>query len=182
MRSKLQKSNSEGFTIIEIMIVLVIAGLILLIVFLAVPALQRSARNTSRKADASALAASVSEFINNNNGVVPTTLANAAGAGTLTGPTGTASASSKLGYYTTGAGAANGDAEVVKQTALPTYTGGGGHDYLAVVTGGVCAAAGANQGTAAPTWAITAASARSFVVVYQIETGNGLYQAVCTSD
>jgi prepilin-type N-terminal cleavage/methylation domain-containing protein len=35
-----------GFTIIEVMIVLAIAGLILLIVFLAVPALEREARNT----------------------------------------------------------------------------------------------------------------------------------------
>jgi prepilin-type N-terminal cleavage/methylation domain-containing protein len=38
MLKKLKKSDS-GFTIIEVMIVLAIAGLILLIVFLAVPAM-----------------------------------------------------------------------------------------------------------------------------------------------
>ena len=40
------KKHRSGFTIIEIMIVLAIAGLIMLIVFLAVPALQRASRNT----------------------------------------------------------------------------------------------------------------------------------------
>ena len=40
MLNKLKKSDKDGFTIIEVMIVLAIAGLILLIVFLAVPALQ----------------------------------------------------------------------------------------------------------------------------------------------
>ena len=55
MLSKLQKirdqktSEQKGFTIIEVMIVLAIAGLIILIVFLAVPALQRNGRNTQQK-------------------------------------------------------------------------------------------------------------------------------------
>jgi prepilin-type N-terminal cleavage/methylation domain-containing protein len=72
MLQKLQKRNSEeGFTIIEVLIVLAIAGLILLIVFLAVPALQRNARNTSRKNDVSSLASAVSEFVNNNDGQNP---------------------------------------------------------------------------------------------------------------
>lgn len=39
----------EGFTIIEVVLVLVIAGLIFLVVFLALPALQRSIRDRSRK-------------------------------------------------------------------------------------------------------------------------------------
>ncbi|CAM6000314.1 unnamed protein product [Sphagnum balticum] len=53
------------------MIVLAIAGLILLIVFLAVPALQRTARNTSRKNDAANIASSISTFESNNNGNLP---------------------------------------------------------------------------------------------------------------
>lgn len=68
-KTKLQK----GFTIIEVLIVLAIAGLILLIVFLAVPALQRNARNTSYKNDASSILGAVSEYSNNNNGIVPVT-------------------------------------------------------------------------------------------------------------
>src|SRR5258708_36141034 len=62
MLNKLKLSKSQkGFTIIEVMIVLVIAGLILLIVFLAVPALQRNARNTHRKSDIAGLLAARSE-------------------------------------------------------------------------------------------------------------------------
>src|SRR5580700_9373073 len=73
MLSKLTKtSQSQGFTIIEVMIVLAIAGLILLIVFLAVPALQRNARNTQRKNDVSGLVSAVSEYVNNAGGQLPT--------------------------------------------------------------------------------------------------------------
>lgn len=63
--------RNDGFTIIEVLIVLAIAGLIMLIVFLAVPALQRNARNTSRKNDAGTLASAISEYVNNNDGQVP---------------------------------------------------------------------------------------------------------------
>jgi prepilin-type N-terminal cleavage/methylation domain-containing protein len=65
------KKRTEGFTIIEVLIVLAIAGLILLIVFLAVPALQRNSRNTQRKNDVSGILGAVSEFSNNNNGALP---------------------------------------------------------------------------------------------------------------
>jgi len=68
MKTKLR--NQKGFTIIEVLIVLAIAGLIMLIVFLAVPALQRNSRNTQRTSDASRMAAAVSECLNNNNGIV----------------------------------------------------------------------------------------------------------------
>jgi prepilin-type N-terminal cleavage/methylation domain-containing protein len=76
MLERLKKNNKDGFTIIEVMIVLAIAGLILLIVFLAVPALQRNARNTSRKNDISSLGSAISEYVDNQNGAVPTTAAN----------------------------------------------------------------------------------------------------------
>lgn len=65
------KKRNEGFTIIEVMIVLAIAGLIMLIVFLAVPALQRNSRNTQYKSDASALLAAASEYTDNHNGTIP---------------------------------------------------------------------------------------------------------------
>jgi len=63
----------HGFTIIEVMIVLAIAALILLVVFLAVPALQRSQRNSARKTDASRVAAAVVDFTSNNTGGLPST-------------------------------------------------------------------------------------------------------------
>ncbi len=62
--------NKKGFTIIEIMIVLAVASLIMLIVFLAVPALQRNARNTNRTADATKVASGVNECLSNRNNTV----------------------------------------------------------------------------------------------------------------
>lgn len=65
----LQNTNSKkGFTIIEVLIVLAVAGLIMLIVFMAVPALQRNSRNTQRNSDASLVGAGVNECLNNRNG------------------------------------------------------------------------------------------------------------------
>ena len=86
MLNKLKKSDAKGFTIIEVMIVLAIAGLIILIVLLAVPALQRNGRNTAIKNDASALTAAVAEFASNNDGALPL-VANTTPAGGGTGPT-----------------------------------------------------------------------------------------------
>jgi prepilin-type N-terminal cleavage/methylation domain-containing protein len=74
MLNNIKKRRSEGFTIIEVMIVLAIAGLIMLIVFLAVPALQRNAHNTSIKNDVASLLGGMTEYTNNNNGVPPTAL------------------------------------------------------------------------------------------------------------
>lgn len=64
----MKKINQKGFSIIEVLIVLAIAGLIMLVVFLAVPALQRNARNNGRQSDASKFAAAVNQCLSNNNG------------------------------------------------------------------------------------------------------------------
>jgi prepilin-type N-terminal cleavage/methylation domain-containing protein len=79
----LSKSKT-GFTIIEVLIVLAIAGLILLVVFLAVPALQRSARNNGRRSDASRISAQVSDFESNQSGSLPGSVNGAAGGDTNT--------------------------------------------------------------------------------------------------
>jgi prepilin-type N-terminal cleavage/methylation domain-containing protein len=68
MLNKIKNRKQEGFTIIEVLIVLAIAGLIMLIVFLAVPALQRNSRNTQRQADASKVATAISQCLSNRNG------------------------------------------------------------------------------------------------------------------
>lgn len=72
MLNKIKNRKQEGFTIIEVLIVLAIAGLIMLIVFLAVPALQRNSRNTQRKNDVAAIQGAISNFLSNNNGAMPT--------------------------------------------------------------------------------------------------------------
>ena len=71
MKTKLR--NQKGFTIIEVLIVLAIAGLIMLVVFLAVPALQRNARNNTRRTDASQLLAQLNNEVTNANGTSPAT-------------------------------------------------------------------------------------------------------------
>jgi prepilin-type N-terminal cleavage/methylation domain-containing protein len=54
--------RAVGFTIVEVLIVLAIAGLILLIIFLAVPAAQRSVRNHNRKAAADYIVAEMDTY------------------------------------------------------------------------------------------------------------------------
>lgn len=95
MLQKLKKRN-QGFTIIEVLIVLAIAGLILLIVFLAVPALQRNSRNTQIKNAAASILGAVSEFEDNNQGAAPTGVDVSGGTVTLTGASGTSSSSAKI--------------------------------------------------------------------------------------
>lgn len=69
---KTHNQDKKGFTIIEVVLVLAIAGLIFLIVFLAVPALQRSQRDTQRRNDLGRFMSQVTNYQSNNNGVVPT--------------------------------------------------------------------------------------------------------------
>lgn len=71
----LQKQNKEGFTIIEVVLVLAIAGLIFLMVFIALPALQRSQRDTQRRDDASRFISQLNSYGTNNNGKVPSSSA-----------------------------------------------------------------------------------------------------------
>ena len=149
MKSKLQTKRQEGFTIIEVLIVLAIAGLIILIVFLAVPALQRNSRNTQRKNDISALVGGVNEFTSNNSGSLPTTAANVTD-------------NAKVGYYTssTGTGAGQISLATGAQTALGETAA---NDRVVIVTGAKCGAAGAT----------VAGGARAIAVQYLIEKSGG---------
>ena len=65
------KKTTTGFTIIEVVLVLAIAGLIFLMVFLALPALQRQQRDTQRRSDASRVATNLTNWKSNNNGQLP---------------------------------------------------------------------------------------------------------------
>lgn len=69
-----QKTNEKGFTIIEVVLVLAIAALIFLMVFIALPALQRGQRDTQRKSDVARISTQVSNYASANRGTVPTTL------------------------------------------------------------------------------------------------------------
>ncbi len=69
-------SKNQGFTIIEIVLVLAIAGLIFLIVFLALPRLQRNRRDTQRKSDVGTVVSQLEQFNGNNRGTYPVSDAN----------------------------------------------------------------------------------------------------------
>ena len=64
-------NNKKGFTIIEVVLVLGIAGLIFLMVFIALPTLQRNRRDTQRESDISRLSAALTNFQTNNSGAIP---------------------------------------------------------------------------------------------------------------
>ena len=61
-----------GFTIIEVVLVLAIAGLIFMMVFIALPALQRSQRDTQRNSDIGRLQSAFNNYQASNRNAIPT--------------------------------------------------------------------------------------------------------------
>ncbi len=145
----LKEKKQSGFTIIEVMIVLAVAALIMLIVFLAVPALQRNARNTSRTADASKIAAGVNECLSNKNGTVSSCNATAS----VVGPTLDVNTLSQLKTVTVAAGPA-----AASKASFPADTG-----TAAVFFKTACTAAGDDYTTGATV------NANQFAVLYNNE-------------
>lgn len=164
MRNHLNKKNDKGFTIIEVMIVLAIVGLIILIVFLAVPTLQRNSRNTQRKSDVGRLSSAATTVVSNFNGAT-VTATNFTGAA-LTGETG------NLGFYAPGNVATSVLAAGGTQTLTPT-AGTNAIDFVRVVYNGNCAAGAATASY----------QNRSIAVLYNVESGGGgtTGTAVCTN-
>lgn len=92
MNKLINRKRNEGFTIIEVVLVLAIAGLIFLIVFTALPQLQRSRRDTQRKSDLGRMTAAVISYQSSRfDATIPPTadflieLADANGDGTVDG-------------------------------------------------------------------------------------------------
>lgn len=143
MLQKIKNRKEEGFTIIEVLIVLAIAGLILLVVFLAVPALQRNSRNTSMKNDVQNVLGGITEYQNANSGSLPTGVS---GTGTVnyTGAAGTNPTSIKVQGTTT-----------VAVGSAPSGTAGPANGTITVVLGARC------DGTT---------NARAVAAYYSIET------------
>ena len=148
------KKNQKGFTIIEVLIVLAIAGLIMLIVFLAVPALQRNSRNTQRKNDVARVGGAVQEVLNNNNGsLAAVTSANVQ-----------SNVGTNLAYYT------NTNVTVAAAAAPAAVTNNTTVDTVVVYKGSKCAAMANGGGMGATS---TGATTRQIAVVYRVETGTG---------
>jgi prepilin-type N-terminal cleavage/methylation domain-containing protein len=151
MRNK--KLKSDGFTIIEVLIVLAIAGLIMLIVFLAVPALNRNSHNTQRRNDVSSILAAMGEYVNNNGGSLPSSSCS----GNCDTTAGNWLTNAKLGIYTTSG--------VNYTTSLP----GAAPDVktVTVVSGYKCG----STPTANPT--NSGATNRNFVAWFSVESSGG---------
>jgi len=155
------------------MIVLAIAGLIMLIVFLAVPALQRASRNTDRKNDIGRISSAINDYVSNNNGSLPPT---GSWATLLTGGYALIMADAgTLSYYNgtnlpAGASVADGtlgafDVDTGAQGPMPTMMG----DAMLLDEGGVCPTTPASS--ASPT--TVAGSARQAALLYTVEPNNG---------
>lgn len=69
----LKSNKDKGFTIIEVVLVLAIAGLIFLTVFLALPALQKSQRDNARRQDVGNVVAALQSYLADNNSLPATT-------------------------------------------------------------------------------------------------------------
>lgn len=148
------KQDKKGFTIIEVLIVLAIGGLIMLIVFLAVPALQRNSRNTQRKNDVSLLLGGMTDHAAANNGTLPT-------------DTAALFNYVKPGYYS-GTGTSVGQVSVVNMPAAnQTLTVNAANDRVIIYKGARCTTSGSPAVATA-----TAGSARQFVAMYLLETNN----------
>lgn len=63
--------NKKGFTIIEVSLVLAIGGLILMMVFIALPTLQRNQRDAKRREDVLLLLENIKKYQQDNRGALP---------------------------------------------------------------------------------------------------------------
>lgn len=121
-------NKTKGFTIIEVVLVLAIAGLIFLVVFLALPALQRGQRDTQRKTDLGKLMSQVTAYQSNNQGNMPSSWSGfissymTVGGQSFNDPDGTA-------YSITASGT------LPTSTTAPTFTAG----EIKIYTGAKCA-------------------------------------------
>ncbi|MBP7834827.1 type II secretion system protein [Candidatus Saccharibacteria bacterium] len=152
----LKKSNQKGFSIIEVLIVLAIAGLIMLIVFLAVPALQRNSRNQGRNSDAQNIVAAINECLANKNG--QTSSCDAISSGKIQVD------SNKLNQLTASDGTTSNITQATASTAIAAKTGTA--DATTTVTfqyGTQCS----TDGTAVA----VSPSKRTFTLYYEVENG-----------
>ncbi|MBP9820940.1 type II secretion system protein [Candidatus Saccharibacteria bacterium] len=160
----LKKSNQKGFTIIEVLIVLAIAGLIMLIVFLAVPALQRNSRNTTARSEASTVLGGVNEFLANNNGKLP-----------AVGVSATANSDAQKVWQNVKTQQLTSiSVEAEGGTTLPTSTN------AIVALSAKCVSPSSTLNAAGRGAIVDPGSSREFAILYITETGNG-NQLSCTA-
>jgi prepilin-type N-terminal cleavage/methylation domain-containing protein len=154
MLQKIKKRKESGFTIIEVLIVLAIAAVILLVVFLAVPALQRNSRNTQYRNEASRLIDGYNEVSSNAGGsVLAASTASAPGTGSDAAQVLAASNTKTITTLTIATGATAGTAPAATDSAL-------------IRTGAKCQLSGGTYSTAT-------GSTRQVAILFLVETASG---------
>lgn len=159
------RKSPNGFTIIEVLIVMAIVGLILMIVFLAVPALRRTDRNSRRRRDAAFIASQRLQYnIDTQTAMIP--------GGFNCSPPLTSKLfcnyiKSSLGYYDM-SNVNFHNSGLTPPTSVPTITD---PDQILTDTYYECNPDGT---------AFVSTAARSMVVLFAIETGSGFKQQ-CTA-
>jgi len=153
------QTKKEGFTIIEVVLVLAIAGLIFLMVFIALPALQRNQRDTARKNDVSNIASAVTSYSSNNRGAFPTTANLVDYVKDVSDNTAAVIVNGTAGAQTLSA---------QPNSATSSTTTAAVQDALIVITQRTkCGASTGSQ-------VLSAGSNREFTVVTKLESGNGV--------
>ena len=148
------KRPQKGFTIIEVLIVLAIAGVIILGVLIAVPTLQRNNRNSARTSEASRIAALVRTCLSNRNGV-----------------TGSCDTSGEIQYQTSDfsqldTAPANFVTNTATSGALSPAPGASSINQAAVVYNAQCSTDGSGG-------VVSSSGARSFIVLFSLEATSG---------
>ena len=154
-----QTKSNKGFTIIEVVLVLAIAGLIFLMVFIALPALQRNQRDQARKGDVSLVATAVTNYTSNNRGKFPETsaLRNSLGA-----PEGSENGSTEFAELST-----NINSVAVHNSTTGAVEGTVEDGAIMVYKGRKCGTVSANG-----SFSLTSGTARQFAVVTRLEGSN----------
>lgn len=142
------QKKDKGFTIIEVVLVLAIAGLIFLMVFIALPAMQRGQRDQSRKTDVNLVATAVTNYTGSNRGNWPS--------------------QDRLREYVDTLSGNSDKEKLTINTSKPTSVAPE-EEAIMVVTSMKCGESSkTNQ-------ALTSGSSRQFVVVTKLEAGGGSY-------
>ena len=167
-----QKLKQKGFTIIEVVLVLAIAALIFLMVFIALPALQRNQRDTARKTVLGKVSSAVTSYQSNKRGSQPASGADLAGyvdgvtSGTIEPVAKNTDGTPKsLDTITASSGGAaivdNEYALVVRSGA--TGVGSAAQNVIQVITGARCNDTGDGA---------VSGSKRNAAIIIQLENGN----------
>lgn len=165
-------TTNKGFTIIEVVLVLAIAGLIFLMVFVALPALQAGQRDTARKNDASTVLSAINTYVSGNRGSFPTT-AQLLSVTTVTAPSGHTSPA--------GFGAPSGFVKEVSSNTEAVRVQAAGSTQAQVRSGEIvvtqrttCGATGTKNATGVATQTLVVGTNNQYTVTTFLEGGNGV--------